>query len=74
MAVGARRIAIVAADDPVGEALLQALSAFPQAPGRSSPCDPDGQHFSVWLTYDHPGLEALQLRLGLEKLIESGLN
>ncbi|MGQ9860868.1 MAG: Asd/ArgC dimerization domain-containing protein [Thiobacillaceae bacterium] len=34
----------------------------------------DGLHFSLWLTYDHARLEALQLRLGLEKLIESGLN
>ncbi len=34
----------------------------------------DGRHFSVWLTYDHARLEAQQLRLGLEKLIESGLN
>lgn len=30
--------------------------------------------FSVWLTYDYARLEALQLRLGLEKLIECGLN
>lgn len=34
----------------------------------------DARHFSVWITYDHPRLESLQLRLGLEKLIESGLN
>jgi len=42
--------------------------------GRLKLDDPDGLHFSIWLTYDHPRLEALQLRLGLEKLIESGLN
>lgn len=42
--------------------------------GRLRLDDADGLHFSVWLTYDHPRLEALQLRLALEKLIESGLN
>lgn len=42
--------------------------------GRLRLDDADGLHFSVWLTYDHPRMEALQLRLGLEKLIESGFN
>ena len=42
--------------------------------GRLRLDDAEGRHFSVWLTYDHPRLEALQLRLGLEKLIESGFN
>lgn len=36
--------------------------------------DADGRLFSLWLTYDHPRLEAMQLRLGCEKLIESGLD
>lgn len=42
--------------------------------GRLRLDDADGLHFSVWLTYDHARLEALQLRLGLEKLIESDFN
>ena len=42
--------------------------------GRLRLDDADGLHFSLWMTYDHARLEALQLRLGLEKSIESGLN
>jgi aspartate-semialdehyde dehydrogenase len=42
--------------------------------GRLRLDDAQGLHFSLWLTYDHTRLEALQLRLGLEKSIESGWN